>query len=189
MGDIAEGNEAEETEHKSTTSPIEAATATVTGPISANRTEDMNLISLSQIQGLHISSSPVPPSSSFATLPILLPILPLPPYPSVGTNNSTITTVNSATHPRISPPLACILRRTRTHEQVRSPPSDPSNAQNPLVNHQIHGVGLPQVLGFFGLGSFAGGGGSQYAGSAIPGHPLFVSNFVRLAGGPTMKAM
>jgi hypothetical protein len=145
MGDIAEGNEEEETEHKSTTSPIEVATATVTGPISANRTEDTNFISPSQIQGLHISMSPVPPSSSFATPPILLPILPLLPYPSVGKNN---TIVNSVTHPRISPPLACIVRRTRTHEQVRSPPSDPSKGQNPLVNYQIHGLRLPQVLGF-----------------------------------------
>ena len=113
MGDIVEGNEEEETEHESTTSPIEAATATIAGPISADMTEDMNFISPSQIQGLHTSTSLVPPSSSFATPPILLPILPLPPYPSVGKNNST---VNSATHPRISPPLACIVRLTCTHD-------------------------------------------------------------------------
>jgi len=141
LGDIAEGAEEEETEHESTTSPTEATAATVT--------KDPDFITPSQIQGLRISTSPVLPLSSFGTPPILsscrqshlyLHILPLGPTALLSP-----LLVIAPLNLRISPPPACIVRRARTHEQVRSPPSDPSKGQNPLVIYQLHGVRLLQV--------------------------------------------
>ena len=55
---------------------IEAAALTVTGPLSADKTEDPNFIFPSQIQELHISRSPIPPSSSFGSPPVLSSISP-----------------------------------------------------------------------------------------------------------------
>ena len=210
LGDIAEGAEEEETELGFTTSPTEAA-STVTGPASADRAEDPNFITPSQIQGLRISTSPVPPSSSFGTPPVLSPISPLPPYPSVGTNSSTITTAgNSATQPQ-NIPSSGSYSSSRSHSRASSfssiGPFQRSESIGNLSASWSAAAAIAAASGSesFGLGSFGGGGGSQYGGSAIgsdagdssgyisdgdrlPGHPLFVSNFARLTGGPTMKA-
>ena len=204
LGDIAEGAEEEETEQGSTTSPTEAAAATVTA-------EDANLITPSQIQGLRISTSPLPPSNTFGTPPILSPISPLPPYPPVGTNSSATTTVgNSATQPQ-NIPFSGSYNSSRSHSRASSFSSiGPFQRSESIGNLSASWSALAAAAaasgsGSYGPGSFGGGGGSQYAGSAIgsdagdssgyisdgdrlPGHPLFVSNFARLAGGPTMKA-
>ena len=208
LGDIAEGAEEEETEHGSTTSPTEATAATIT--------EDPNFITPSQIQGLRISTSPVPPSSSFGTPPILSPISPLPPYPSVGTNSSTITTVDHGITQPQNIPSSGSYSSSRSHSRASSfssiGPFQRSESIGNLSSSWSAAAAAAAVSGSgsfgpgsFGPGSFGGGGGSQYAGSAIgsdagdssgyasdgdrlPGHPLFVSNFARLTGGPTMKA-
>ncbi|KIM44629.1 hypothetical protein M413DRAFT_25086 [Hebeloma cylindrosporum] len=206
LGDIAEGAEEEETEQESTT--IEAPTPTVPVP---GRTEDANLVSPSQIQGLRISTSPIPPSSSFGTPPVLSPISPLPPYPPVAASTSSVTTVgNSATLPQ-NIPSSGSYSSSRSHSRASSFSSIGPFQRSESTGNLAASWGAAAAVaaaagsGSFGPGSFGGGGGSQYAGSVIgsdagdssgymsdgdrlPGHPLFVSNFAKLAGGPTMKA-
>jgi len=90
LGDIAEGAEEEETDVGSTTEV--ASTIEGEGQSEGGHPEDddPNLISPSQIQGLRISTSPLPSTqqqqafggSPSPPLAMLSPISPLPPYPN-----------------------------------------------------------------------------------------------------------
>ncbi|KAF4610894.1 hypothetical protein D9613_007029 [Agrocybe pediades] len=92
LGDIAEGAEEEEEETEAATEVASPAPDTITESSSANGKpeEDPDLISPSQIQGLRISTSPLPASHSFGSPALLSPISPLPPYPSHPSGTSPI---------------------------------------------------------------------------------------------------
>ncbi|KAF8159553.1 hypothetical protein B0H34DRAFT_654496, partial [Crassisporium funariophilum] len=188
LGDIAEGAEEEEMEFESTTDACVTARASPAAQEIVE--EDPHLISPSQIQGLRISTSPLPVSQSSGAQvgygtppPVLSPISPLPPYPSVpapGISSSTSTgsvNVPSAPHSRAS-----------SFSSI-GPFHRSESVSNLSASWGGGGGEGKNYAGSVFSGSEAGDSSGYLSdGDRLPGNPLFPSNFARLAGGPTLRA-
>lgn len=218
LGDIAEGAEEEE---DITAASAESTTGTSSSPhdyLSAGSNVASpggdGMISPSQIQGLRISTSPLPPSgastsslplgasTSFGTPPVLSPISPLPPYPSQPVqSSSSASSINNGSTGASSQPQA--IPASGSHGS--RPHSRASSFSSVGPFQRSESTGNLAASWTMMAASAAVAGGSQYAGSVFgseagdssgymsdgdrgPGQPLFPSNFARLAGGPTMKA-
>ncbi|KAF8817439.1 hypothetical protein BYT27DRAFT_6811918 [Phlegmacium glaucopus] len=185
LGDIAEGAEEDETELVSNTE------STVTsGPIAGHGAgkgaDDAYLISPNQIQGLKISTSPIPNSNSYGTPPMMLsPISPLPPYPPTG------TTVGL---PQPGPSdFTSSLPHSRTSSFSSIGPFQRSESTGGLAASWSAVASGGYYASSVFTGSEAGDtrerdGGYVSDGDRLPGQPLFPSNFARLAMGPTFRA-
>ncbi|KAH9479444.1 hypothetical protein JR316_0008038 [Psilocybe cubensis] len=188
LGGIAEGAEEEEEQESATdiTAPTEP-------PAAPAEESDPDLISPSQIQGLRISTSPLPPSHSFSP-PILSPISPLPPYPPpnssgvgvapLGTPPNTTGQPSSGSHSRASSfsSVGPFQRSESTGNLSASWSAMAAAAAAANANNHSGSV----------FGSEAGDSSGYMSDSdRLPGQglgPLFPSNFARLAGGPTLRA-
>ena len=162
LGDIAEGAEEEEEEEG-----VDADKETAL--------EDSDLISPSQIQGLRISTTPLPLSNSFhasaSTPPVPSPISPLPPYPSGQSSlpHSRRSSMSSSVGPfqrsESSGNLASRIGESSSYSSINYASSDAGDSS-----------GYTSDVGYDPVGDRA------------PGNPLFPSNFARLAVGPTLRA-
>ncbi|KAF9475212.1 hypothetical protein BDN70DRAFT_936052 [Pholiota conissans] len=208
LGDIAEGAEEEEEAAAESTNATDYLSANSNIP-----SPEDGMISPSQIQGLRICTSPLPPSTSplpiaastsFGTPPVLSPISPLPPYPSQpvqpsssasSINNGSVGAGNQA---QPIPSSGSHGPGSRTHSRASS-----FSSIGPFRRSESTGDLSASWLAM--AAAAAGTSGSQYAGSVFGsdagdssgylsdgdrgiGQPLFPSNFARLAGGPTMRA-
>jgi len=181
LGDIAEGAEEDETELVCNTE----STGPVMGQAAGEGADDAHLISPIQIQGLKISTSPIPSSNSYGTPPMMLsPISPLPPYPPVG------TTVGP---PPPQPGFTSSLPHSRTSSFSSIGPFQRSESTGGLAASWSAAASGGNHASSVFTGSEAGDTrerdvGYLSDGDRLPGHPLFPSNFARLATGPTLRA-
>ncbi|KDR80643.1 hypothetical protein GALMADRAFT_207651 [Galerina marginata CBS 339.88] len=202
LGDIAEGAEEEE---------AETTNANSTAPVPISTTDQdaaEGFISPSQIQGLRISTSPMPPSgSSFSTTPILSPISPLPPYPSaawtagnMSTSGSTTTAgsgqTQTSTQPQPIPSSTSYNPGSGSHSRASSfssvgPFQRSESTGNLAASWSAMAASAASAGSYAGsvIGSDAGDSSDYISdGDRMPGNPIFPSNFARLAGGPTLRA-
>lgn len=162
LGDIAEGAEEEE-EAEGVDADKETAP------------EDPDLISPSQIQGLRISTAPLPLSNSFhataSTPPVPSPISPLPPYPSGQSSrpHSRTSSMSSSVGP---------FQRSESHGNLASRIGESSSYS--AITYASSDAGDSS--------GYASDMGYDPVGDRAPGNPLFPSNFARLAVGPTLRA-
>lgn len=185
LGDIAEGAEEEETDLVSNTeSTVSGSAALATG----QGAQDPLLIAPTQIQGLKISTSPIPSSNSYDTPPMMLsPISPLPPYPPAG------ATVGQP--PPSSSGFSSSLPRSRASSISSIGPFQRSESTGGLaISWSVAAAAAAAGGGYASVftGSEAGDvretdGGYQSDGGRLPGQPLFPSNFARLATGPKLR--
>lgn len=162
LGDIAEGAEEEE-ESEGVDADKETAP------------EDPDLISPSQIQGLRITTTPLPLSNSFhaiaSTPPVPSPISPLPPYPSGQSSrpHSRTSSMSSSVGPfqrsESSGNLASRIGESSSYSSINYASSDAGDSSGYASDMSYDPVG-----------------------DRAPGNPLFPSNFARLAVGPTLRA-
>ncbi|KAG1811495.1 uncharacterized protein BJ212DRAFT_1483743 [Suillus subaureus] len=123
----------------------------------------------SQIHGLRISTSPVPSSPAFVSQPFSHPTSPV-----MSSNNSRRNSTELKWSSEFTLPLTRRISRTSSHGSVSS-------------------LGRPTFSYIYNsAGSDFGDNDSERAHDAVgdrgPGHPLFPSNFARLALGPTLSA-
>ncbi|KAF5316075.1 hypothetical protein D9619_006373 [Psilocybe cf. subviscida] len=218
LGDIAEGAEEEEAEVETAQAPADTATAVASSAsdhLSPPPPEE-GYVSPSQIQGLRICTSPVPPAAQTAanSTPLLSPISPLPPYPSVPLQpSSSASSIKEAKEGSGAQPIPLSRSHSRASSFSSIGPFQRSESTGNLsaswAAAAAAAAGTPgSMVGSWGhiLGAHdREGRGSQYApsvfgseagdssgymsdGDRLPGNPLFPSNFARLAGGPTMRA-
>lgn len=178
LGDIAEGAEEDETELVSNIEP--AAAAPGSAPVPERGAQDSDLIPPSQIQGLKISTSPIP---SFGTPPMMSPISPLPPYPPAG------MTVGPPPNPS---GFSSSLPRSRGSSVSSIGPFQRSESTGSLaaLRNAAAAAGVNYYASSVFTGSEAGDtrerdSGYMSDGDRPPGQPLFPSNFARLAMGRT----
>ncbi|PPQ63799.1 hypothetical protein CVT24_009794 [Panaeolus cyanescens] len=205
LGDIAEGAEEEEEEENVSNADLESTIAgadTVTDGGDDLDEDDQHLIAPSQIQGLKISTSPIPAPFG-STPPILSPVHSPLYHPGQGQGSASLSSSfsniaalsNSQPIPFSGPP-------SRTHSRASSFSSiGPFQRSESLTNLASSWSALAAAHAAAQSGS-----GSQYAASVIgsdagdstgymsdgdtrmSGVPLFPSNFARLAGVPTLRA-
>ena len=175
LDDIAEGAEEDETGSVSNTE------STMDPGLVGQETKDPELISPSQIQGLRISTSPIPSfNSSFGTPPIMSPISPLPPYIPVGTT--------MCPPPSNSSGFSSSLPRSRTSSFSSIGPFQRPESMGSLAALRNAAAGNYASSVF--TGSEPGDTRERDAGYVSdgdrpPGQPLFPSNFARLTIGRT----
>ncbi|KAF8967634.1 hypothetical protein BDZ97DRAFT_501229 [Flammula alnicola] len=198
LGDIAEGAEEEETEPETTTTTTAASTEPTTAtatestehliPSGSGPTEE-TLIAPSQIQGLRISTSPLPPSFGSTPPQMLSPISPLPPYPPPTSHShphSRSGSISGGTQPQAIPSsgsytnanTSTSTEHSRTSSFSSIGPFQRSESTGNLAASWSAlaaaaagsggGGGGAGGLGMGGsYGGPTGGGGSQYASSVI----------------------
>ncbi|KAJ3484326.1 hypothetical protein NLJ89_g11989 [Agrocybe chaxingu] len=199
LGDIAEGAEEEEYEESTTDAPASTTETAGEGASSAPE-DDPNYISPSQIQGLRISTSPMPLPASFGTPPLLSPISPLPPLspmsPSGGGESPSHT--QTYTQPQAIPSSGS-YSSSRPHSRASS-----FSSIGPFQRSESTGnlsASWSAAAAIAAAAAMQEGKSSYYAGSdagdssgyisdgdRLPGNPLFPSNFARLGRGPSLRA-
>ncbi|TFK39888.1 hypothetical protein BDQ12DRAFT_665099 [Crucibulum laeve] len=178
LGDIAEG--AEEEEEEAAGDAVASTSADQLAPL-----EDPDLISPSQIQGLRISTSPLPAASG---TPVLSPVSPLPPY-----------VAPSASAPSASQIPMQPQSRSGSRASSFSSYIGPFQRSESGSNLAAARAALQAEAGYHSGYASSAGYASSDAGDMsdtpydpvadrAPGNPLFPSNFARLALGPTLRA-
>ncbi|EAU90171.2 hypothetical protein CC1G_05709 [Coprinopsis cinerea okayama7 len=200
LGDIAEGEEEEE-EEDSTQTPGEPAKEEV-----AAQEQEEELIPPAQIQGLRISTAPVHASGNYGVGGVYVVHHPHPlPFPSEkseGGNEQVVSSGhshrgsfgNSAGIPA-SETVTAGSGLARTHSRTSSFSSITGVSIGPFSRSESTGNLAALMAAATSPGSDAGDS-TGYASDSVtaaplgdrpPGHPLFVSNFARLNGLPTLS--
>lgn len=178
LGDIAEGAEEEEEEGEQSGSKASAVSA-------SSAKSDPKVLSPAQIQGLKISTSPLP-LAHYDTPPTMSPVSPLAAVPrgiaisGANNNGNGSSYVGSRPHSRSSS-FSSIgpFKRTESSSSIAALLSG-LKAANPSGESDAGDTN--SVLSELHLGS------DWVGDNRAAGVPLFPSNFARLAGAPTLKS-